>query len=122
MFDYLFSIENSTKGKLNKKNLSSEITSNKITDKSSLRFLRKYADRNLISVRSLYPFDDTIDQVIELPPCKTPFSLDSGNQKTEDQKSPFARNSALFFYANLLSVRPPCLVSNKGLFIAKSGV
>ena len=65
----------------------SEITSNKkeITSRSPLRFLGKCVGRNLISARSLYPFDDAIDQVIELPPNKTPFSLDLGNRRTEDQ-------------------------------------
>ena len=107
----LFSIEIWYSKNLQKKGLRSKITSNsftenkKITSRSPLRVLGKCAGGNLISARSLYPFDDAIDRVIELLPCKTPFSLGSGNQRTEDQKSPFARNSALFFYANFLSVR-----------------
>jgi len=46
--------------------LRSEIISNKITGRSPLRFLVKYADRNLISARSPYPFDDAIDQTVSL--------------------------------------------------------
>ena len=37
----------------------------KITGRSSLRFSEKCAGRNLISARSLYLFDDAIDQVIK---------------------------------------------------------
>ena len=52
----------------------------KNTGRSPLRFLEKYAGRNLISARSLYPFDDAIDQMIKLSPNRIPFSLDSGNR------------------------------------------
>ena len=52
------------------KELRSKITSNslkKITGRSPLRFLEKYAGRNLISARSLYSFNDAIGQVVKLP-------------------------------------------------------
>ena len=62
-----------------------QVIKGRITSRSPLRFLEKCASRNLISTRSLYPFDDAIDQVIELPPNKTPFLLGSENQRTEDQ-------------------------------------
>jgi len=64
-----FPSKNLIRGELTKKGSRSEITSTslkkKITSRSPLRFLRKCAGRNLISARSLYSFDDAIDQVIK---------------------------------------------------------
>ena len=51
------------------------ICKKKITSRSPLRFLGKCAGRNLISVRSLYPFDDAIDQTIGLLPDGLPSRL-----------------------------------------------
>ena len=83
----LFSIENSTKGKLTKKCWAAklQVIEKKNTGRSPLRFLKKCVGRNLNSARSLYSFDDVTGQMIELPPNKTPFSLDSGIRRTEDQ-------------------------------------
>ena len=55
----------------------------KIIGRSPLKFLEKCAGRNLISARSLYPFDDAIGQTIGLPPDKTPFSPGSENRRIE---------------------------------------
>ena len=61
-------------GKLTKKDRGAKLQvilyrkKKKITSRSPLRFLGKCAGRNLISARSLYPFDDAIDQTIRLPP------------------------------------------------------
>ena len=64
-----FPSKNLIRGEFTKKGSRSEITSTslkkKITSRSPLRFLRKCAGRNLISARSLYSFDDAIDQVIK---------------------------------------------------------
>ena len=83
----VFSIENSTKGKLTKRDRGAklQVIEIEITSRSPLRFLGKCASRNLISARSLYPFDDATGQMIGLPFNKTPFSLGSENQRTEDQ-------------------------------------
>ena len=62
-----------------------QVIKGRITSTSPLRFLEKCASKNLISARSLYPFDDAIDQVMELSPNKTPFSLSSGNRRTKYQ-------------------------------------
>ena len=82
----LFSIKNDW-GKLTKEygGAKLQVIKGRITSRSPLRFLRKCAGRNLISARSLYPFHGAIDQVNELPPNKTPFSLGSGNLRTENQ-------------------------------------
>jgi len=79
----LFSIEDiAIRGKTYKKGRGAklQVIKRRITSRSSLRFLGKYAGRNLISARSLYPFDDAIDQTIKLPPNRIPFSLGSGNR------------------------------------------
>ena len=80
---------NLRKGKLTKKcrgaKLQVFLYRKKITGRSPLRFLGKCAGRNLISARSLYPFDDAIGQTIGLPPDKTSFLPGSGNQRTEDR-------------------------------------
>jgi len=55
----------------------------KITGRSPLRLQGKCADMNLISTRSLYPFDDAIDLTIGLLPDGIPFSPSSGNRRTE---------------------------------------
>ena len=70
------------KGKTYKNGSRSEITSKiEITSRSPLRFLENCAGKNLISARSLYPFDDLIDQTIGISPDEIPFSSGSGNQK-----------------------------------------
>jgi len=75
------------RGKLTKKcrgaKLQVFLCRKKITGRSPLRFLGKCASRNLISARSLYPFDDAIDQTIGLLPDGIPFSPGSkiGEQK-----------------------------------------
>ena len=63
-----------------------QVTKRRITSRSPLRFLGKYASRNLINARLLYPIDDAIDQMVMLPPNKIPFSLDSGNQIFESRR------------------------------------
>ena len=75
------------KGKTYKKDRGAklQVIEKKITGRSPLRFLGKCVGRNLISARPLYPFDDAIGQMIELPPNRTPFSLGLGNQRTEDR-------------------------------------
>ena len=83
----MFSILIFQRGKLIKKcrgaKLQVILCSKKITGRSPLRFLGKCAGRNLINARSLYPFDDVIDQTIGLPPDGIPFSLvrEIGEQK-----------------------------------------
>ena len=81
----MFFIENSTKEKLTKggRGAKLQVIEMKITGRSPLRFLGKRAGRNLISARSLYPFDDAIDQTIGLPPDGIPSSSGSGNRRTE---------------------------------------
>ena len=59
---------------------------NKNTIRSPLRFLGKYAGKNLISTQSLYPFDDAIDQTVTLPPNGIFFSLSSGNLRFESRR------------------------------------
>ena len=83
---YLFFID-FAKGKTYKKGRGAklQVIEKKITSRSPLRFLGKCASRNLISARSLYPVDDAIGQMIELPPNRTPFSLCSGNRRTGDR-------------------------------------
>jgi len=46
-----------------------------------------YASRNLISARSLYLFDDAIDQTVTLPPNRISFSLGSGNRRFESRRT-----------------------------------
>jgi len=55
------------RGKLTKKcrGAKLQVIEKKITGRSPLRFLRKCVGRNLISVRSLYPFDDATGQMID---------------------------------------------------------
>ena len=52
------------RGKLTKKcrGAKFQVIEKKIIGRSSLRFLGKCVGRNLISARSLYPFDNAIDQ------------------------------------------------------------
>jgi len=57
------------------------LCSKKIIGRSPLRFLGKCAGRNLISTRSLYPFDGAIDQIIGLLPDGIPFSSSLENQE-----------------------------------------
>ena len=87
----------------------SEITSNstEIIGRYPLRFLRKYAGRNLISAQSLYPFDDAIDQTIKLPPNRIPFSLSSENRvfgSRRIREHSLEESLAEFPSANLLSL------------------
>ena len=42
-----------------------QVIEKEITSRSPLRFLRRYADKNLISARSLYPVDDAIGQMFK---------------------------------------------------------
>jgi len=78
--DGLFSID-FAKGETYKRDrgVKLQVIEKKITGRSPLRFLRKCAGRNLISARSLYPFDDAIGQMIELPPLGNSFSPGSKN-------------------------------------------
>jgi len=75
------------RGKLTKKcrgaKLQVILYNKKIISRSPLVVLGKCAGRNLISARSLYPFDDAIDQTIGLLPDEIPFSPGLGNQRIE---------------------------------------
>jgi len=121
----LFSIEIDRGKTYKKKVLRSEITSNKkeITGKSPQRFLGKYAGRNLISARPLYPFDDAIGQTITLPPSRIPSRLVLKIEDLEagEQENRFCQESLLkFLSANLLSLAPSVRASpwlSKRLFI-----
>ena len=84
-----------------------QVIKKEITSRSPLRFLGKYAGRNLISARSLYPFDDAIDQMATLPPNRIPFSLDSENQIFESRRirEHYLKESLVeFTSANLFSL------------------